>query len=112
MSLFNLHESSTKQNLSTKYLITVILTSGQEAAWMCFRKVLFSIQIPNIAYFPFQTSQLLFIFCQDSNSWYYWITHLFQIKKKETGEKFNRQLPKAFPSDPAQWQFPTRKQEE
>lgn len=72
-SLFNLHKSSTKQNLWSNYLITVILTSGQEAAWMRFRKVLFSIQIHHTACFPFQTSQLLFIRCQDDDYWYYGI---------------------------------------
>lgn len=82
MSLFNLDKSSTKQNLLSNYLITAILMSGQEAAWMHFRKVPFSIQIHNTAYFPFQTSQLLFICCQD-DYWYYWITELFHIKKEK-----------------------------
>lgn len=91
MSLFNLHKSSTKQNIWSNFLITVILTSGQVAAWMHFTKVLLSIQTHNMAYFPFQTSQLLFIFSQDSNYWYYWI---ISHKKKERKKKKQGKKPK------------------
>lgn len=87
-SLFNLHKSSTKQNIWSNFLITVILTSRQVAAWMHFIKVLLSVQIHNMAYFPFQTSQLLFIFCQDNDYWYYWIiSHKKKERRKNRGKK-------------------------